>query len=525
MGTGGGRLQAQAAMRRRVAAAEAAKPMSNNNYTPEQLELKRAKRARERKAKRERDRLKKAEAASTAPRVEYAEYPSLLPPASAATPPPMRPRASATRVKADVVHKGDSDADAAAAAAANLRLACEHHELIASARHLNQYPSAAAWPLPQVAVFGRTNSGKSSLLNQLFGGRALAKKSSKHGVTQALDFYAVDGRVMLVDTPGYGFNLDRRKKKQWTRMVSEYAVHAPLLRMACVLIDVSTNPYEEDRQIVALLRQRRVPTLLVLTKDDKLSGDEGRDNRYNRDRETERLQAHRRREERVRRIRRGLRLAKLDDDDDDDDDDGGDDNVFVVDATGGDGMGNAATLVHSAATAAGSDAAAARQRVDATEAAQYDNDFSMYHPRRMPRSSLSPFGVALDALRAATADSSAAMAAERRLRNGNADPQSTAPAAPTLTLMGLTSSLPVVDDDGDDHSDSDSDDDDFGGDRVVAAAAERAAAAVDDETVTIPMLHYSIRDRRGRGHLLRRIMRTLNEPTTVVRPRSLDKTS
>jgi GTP-binding protein len=141
-------------------------------------------------------------------------------------------------------------------------------EFVLSAARTSECP---ADPLPEIAVSGRSNVGKSSLLNMLFRRRGLAKTSGTPGKTQNLNYYLVNGRFHLVDLPGYGYArapVDERNR--WGRMMQGYLRTRPQLVGVVQLVDCRHEPSREDREMVAWLRDERVPYCLVATKVDKL---------------------------------------------------------------------------------------------------------------------------------------------------------------------------------------------------------------------------------------------------------------
>lgn len=133
------------------------------------------------------------------------------------------------------------------------RLECLSHTREGSATRKSEWPKIS---LPQVCFVGKTNSGKSSLLNQFFRGRHLAKSSSRPGVTTSLDFYNIDEKVTFVDTPGYGKNLNRQARNRWEAMVKEYLKYSPHLRLVCLLLDITNLPSEDDLSILRLVQTR-----------------------------------------------------------------------------------------------------------------------------------------------------------------------------------------------------------------------------------------------------------------------------
>lgn len=124
---------------------------------------------------------------------------------------------------------------------------------------------------PEVVFAGRSNVGKSSLLNTLMGQRGLAKTSKTPGKTRTINFFAVNERFYFVDLPGYGFaKVPKGMKAAWGRMLTGYLNHRDPLRLAIHLIDARHPPTRNDFELLDLLTQAQRPTLLVATKWDKL---------------------------------------------------------------------------------------------------------------------------------------------------------------------------------------------------------------------------------------------------------------
>lgn len=130
-------------------------------------------------------------------------------------------------------------------------------------------------PIPQIAFSGRSNVGKSSLLNTLVGRRALARVSSAPGKTVTVNFFEVDGKLMLVDLPGYGYA--RRSQAEllaFSRVTDGFFTsnHAiDRLKLVVQLIDVRTGPTDDDLSMIQFLVDSALPFLIVATKADKLS--------------------------------------------------------------------------------------------------------------------------------------------------------------------------------------------------------------------------------------------------------------
>lgn len=129
--------------------------------------------------------------------------------------------------------------------------------------------------LPEIAVAGRSNVGKSSLLNHLFRSRGLVKTSSTPGKTQALNFFVVDDRMGFVDLPGYGYaKVPESVRKQWGPMVQGYLKNRPTLKLILFLFDIRRLPNEEDCQFLEWAAHAEKAVILVLTKVDKVKAQE-----------------------------------------------------------------------------------------------------------------------------------------------------------------------------------------------------------------------------------------------------------
>lgn len=125
--------------------------------------------------------------------------------------------------------------------------------------------------LPQVAFAGRSNSGKSSLMNALVRRKGLAKTSGSPGHTRLLNFFLINDRCFFVDLPGYGFaKASNKEQEKWRSMIEEYLVDNRDLRLVVMLLDARRVPSDQDDQLVEFLSYHGVPFLLVLTKSDKL---------------------------------------------------------------------------------------------------------------------------------------------------------------------------------------------------------------------------------------------------------------
>jgi len=141
-------------------------------------------------------------------------------------------------------------------------------EFIKSATRPGNYPPAG---LPEVAFAGRSNVGKSSLINVLVNRRGLVRTSSTPGRTQLINFFSLNGTFHLVDLPGYGFaQVPLTVKKEWGPMIRTYLESREGLRAVVILFDIRRVPREEDLQLLDWLEEFEVPTIPVITKVDKV---------------------------------------------------------------------------------------------------------------------------------------------------------------------------------------------------------------------------------------------------------------
>ena len=133
-------------------------------------------------------------------------------------------------------------------------------------------------PMVQIAFSGRSNVGKSSLINSLLGRKSLARVSSAPGKTITVNFYDVDKKLFLVDLPGYGFAKRKPEDKaQWSALTDGYFTKNPnidLLKLVVQLIDSRVGPTADDEMMLQFLRQTELPFVVVATKCDKLNATE-----------------------------------------------------------------------------------------------------------------------------------------------------------------------------------------------------------------------------------------------------------
>ena len=160
----------------------------------------------------------------------------------------------------------ESDAAARAALEAGRKLFAQDCRFVTGVASLDGLPPAE---FPEVAFAGRSNVGKSSLLNALTGRRALARTSKTPGRTQQINIFALGGRLGLVDLPGYGYaQAPKAHVAEWTALVNGYLRGRPTLRRALVLIDARHGPKDSDRTLMAMLDVAAVSYQAVLTKAD-----------------------------------------------------------------------------------------------------------------------------------------------------------------------------------------------------------------------------------------------------------------
>jgi GTP-binding protein len=147
--------------------------------------------------------------------------------------------------------------------------------VIRSLEFLGPMATAEGWrptnELPEVAFAGRSNVGKSSLLNRLVRRKAFARVSNTPGRTREINFFKVNDRFVLADLPGYGYaKISKTRKAEWLPLIEGYLRASPALRGVVQLLDVRHAPSEEDLQMLDFLAEIEAPTIVALTKVDKL---------------------------------------------------------------------------------------------------------------------------------------------------------------------------------------------------------------------------------------------------------------
>ena len=164
-------------------------------------------------------------------------------------------------------HPGGPDGDESQALEAGRLLFSQACHFLISAAGADQLPELG---LPEVAFAGRSNVGKSSLVNALTGRKTLARTSNTPGRTQLLNFFDLGGRLILVDLPGYGYaRASKTAVRQWTGLTRQYLKGRPGLKRVCLLVDARHGPKASDLEIMALLDAAAVSYQAVLTKADK----------------------------------------------------------------------------------------------------------------------------------------------------------------------------------------------------------------------------------------------------------------
>ncbi len=129
--------------------------------------------------------------------------------------------------------------------------------------------------LPEVAFVGRSNVGKSSLINVLSGRKALVRTSSTPGRTQLINFFDINGILTLVDLPGYGYaKAPPELRKQWGPMIETYLAKRENLKAVVLILDIRRIPSDGDLDMLGWLQRYNIPPIIVLTKCDKLSKSE-----------------------------------------------------------------------------------------------------------------------------------------------------------------------------------------------------------------------------------------------------------
>ncbi len=143
-------------------------------------------------------------------------------------------------------------------------------EFIKGALKPSDFPEGHLAQKAQVAFSGRSNVGKSSLINKLLGRKSLARTSSTPGRTREMNFFNINDDFIFVDLPGYGYaKVPKDMRRSWRPMVERYLDKNPSLRLVILIVDIRREPKEEEISFLLWLEERDIPSLVVITKTDK----------------------------------------------------------------------------------------------------------------------------------------------------------------------------------------------------------------------------------------------------------------
>ncbi|CAO1611171.1 ribosome biogenesis GTP-binding protein YihA/YsxC [Brochothrix thermosphacta] len=141
-------------------------------------------------------------------------------------------------------------------------------ELLISAVRPDQYPKAL---LPEFALAGRSNVGKSSFINRMLQRKAMARISSKPGKTQTLNFYEVEKKLIFVDVPGYGYaKISKSERAKWGVMMETYMTDRTPLRAVIQIVDMRHKPSNDDVTMYEFLKHHGIRVIIIATKADKI---------------------------------------------------------------------------------------------------------------------------------------------------------------------------------------------------------------------------------------------------------------
>ena len=141
-------------------------------------------------------------------------------------------------------------------------------DILLSAANKSHYPQD---DIPEVALAGRSNVGKSSFINTMLNRKNLARTSGKPGKTQLLNFFNIDDKLRFVDVPGYGYaRVSKKEREKWGKMIEEYLTSRENLRAVVSLVDFRHEPSADDVQMYEFLKYYEIPVILVATKADKI---------------------------------------------------------------------------------------------------------------------------------------------------------------------------------------------------------------------------------------------------------------
>jgi GTP-binding protein len=149
-----------------------------------------------------------------------------------------------------------------------MEMKVDRAEFVISAVKPDQYPTDA---LPEIALAGRSNVGKSSLINRMIGRKNLARTSSQPGKTQTLNYYRINDDFYFVDLPGYGFaKVSKETRQKWGRIIEHYLLNRTELKLVLHVIDLRHPPTADDQMMYDWLKHYRLPVCVVMTKADKI---------------------------------------------------------------------------------------------------------------------------------------------------------------------------------------------------------------------------------------------------------------
>ncbi|MFJ7731442.1 ribosome biogenesis GTP-binding protein YihA/YsxC [Lysinibacillus sp. NPDC097231] len=141
-------------------------------------------------------------------------------------------------------------------------------EMVISAVRPDQYPEDG---LPEFALAGRSNVGKSSFINRMIGRKALARISSKPGKTQTLNFYKIEEQLFFVDVPGYGYaKVSKTEREAWGKMIERYITGRQELKAVVQIVDLRHPPTADDCMMYDFLKHYNIPCIVIATKADKI---------------------------------------------------------------------------------------------------------------------------------------------------------------------------------------------------------------------------------------------------------------
>ncbi len=141
-------------------------------------------------------------------------------------------------------------------------------ELVISAVRPDQYPENV---LPEFALAGRSNVGKSSFINKMLARKSLARISSKPGKTQTLNFYKIEETLYFVDVPGYGYaKVSKKEREAWGKMIEQYITSGDRVNGVILIVDLRHPPTKDDVMMYGFLKYHEIPCIIIATKSDKI---------------------------------------------------------------------------------------------------------------------------------------------------------------------------------------------------------------------------------------------------------------